>query len=156
MTLEKGQHVAGTRSVSRHTELAEGNAQPCRCLELKQAMLTIDFSHPNQERMTSDLCKSFVRAAALRNTRAKWVAWHRGVILTDIERGKAEDPQGSPMYVAGREVRRPWKWNEVNGLGRGRGGGFAGNCSGPHTYDSSLGPRALQALMRGMEKMLPG
>lgn len=76
VTLEKGQPVAGTRSVSRHTELAEGNAQPCRRLELKQATLAIDLRHPNRERMTSDLCKSSVKgAAALRNTRAKWVAW---------------------------------------------------------------------------------
>lgn len=47
VTLEKGQRVAATRNVSSHTEVEEGNGQPCRHLELKQAMLTIDFSRQN-------------------------------------------------------------------------------------------------------------
>lgn len=47
VTPEKGQPVAATRNVSGRTELEEGNAQPCRHLELKQAMLTRDFSHQN-------------------------------------------------------------------------------------------------------------
>lgn len=61
---DRGQHVAATRTISNHAELEEEELSPTgaelKQLELKQAPVTVDFSHQNCERMNFDLCESFV------------------------------------------------------------------------------------------------
>lgn len=113
MALETEVNMLQPQGPSATTQNWKRESSALQTAGLKQAPLTVDFSHQNCKRMNFDFCESFVTSAASRKP-----YWDQTVGLVKRShserhrRGKAEDLPGSTVYEAGRKAteveRRTW------------------------------------------------